>query len=209
MFHHQTYNRLHVSIPSRNHAPSKPLTEWKPNAQVPKSRVQVIQKSNRSHKTSHIATYRRPAPSPLEIRSQNRRSRQTLPTPLISSHFLTPSSRWRTSPFHTPSTQFLRPSFTFSFSMALRFATRAGATCTMLMPGTHSGGSTARSTRASADGLEARRRDSLIDTRERARRRETTEVWVRKMDREMSSDREGREGEASRGGRMARVCRSR
>lgn len=44
-----------------------------------------------------------------------------------------------------------------------------------------------------------------METRLRARRRETTVVCVRKMERAMRSAREGREGEESMGGRRRRV----
>lgn len=49
------------------------------------------------------------------------------------------------------------------------------------MPGTHSFGNTERSTKDAAEGLVASRRDNRIDTKDRAKRRETIEVRVMKM----------------------------
>lgn len=130
--------------------------------------------------------------SPRLIRSQNLLRRQTRPMPLVSSRFLATSSRSLTSPFHLAAIQRRRPSLTFSFSMALRLATMAGDTCTGTMPGTHSLGSTARSTRASAEGRAARRRERRMETSDRASRRDTMDVWVRKMERAMRLASDGR-----------------
>lgn len=76
-------------------------------------------------------------------------------------------------------------------------------------PGTHSFGRTALSANVSGDGRAANLRDRRIETRDRARRRETTVVFVRKMEREMRSARDGRVGEASNGGRISRARRRR
>ncbi|KAL6408177.1 hypothetical protein AUP68_08026 [Ilyonectria robusta] len=76
-------------------------------------------------------------------------------------------------------------------------------------PGTHSFGSTHRSTKHAGEGRVASRRESRIDTRERASRRETTDVCVKKMEREMRSANDGREEDQSRGGSTQRVRRRR
>jgi hypothetical protein len=100
---------------------------------------------------------------------------------------------------------------TLSLSTALFLATSAGATGALPPPatGTHSGGRTHRWTSDSGEGRDARRRDSRMHTSERARRRETTVVWVKNMDLEVSSASDGRVGECSRGLRQARVRRRR
>lgn len=156
-----------------------------------------------------------PQPTPgasspsLPTCSQNFLSRHTLPTPARSSHFLTPSLLSRTSPRQTAPTHRRRPSLSFSFSTARFLAMRPGAT----LLSTTSGGSTPRCTRDSAEGRSGKLRDSRIDTRLRASRREICVVWVKKMWREMSSVRVGREGEVKRGGsdrrarRRRRVCK--
>ena len=143
-------------------------------------------------------------PSPLLTRSQNLVSRHTRPTPRLSSARRTCSWRSVTSLLHLLAIHFLSPSLSLSFSIALRVATRLGATCTPASPGTHSGGNTARLTSASGDGRAASRRDRRMETRERAKRRDTTEVLVMKMEREMRSASEGRDGEYRSGGRMTR-----
>lgn len=76
-------------------------------------------------------------------------------------------------------------------------------------PGTHSFGKTALSANVSGDGLAANLLANRIDTSERASRRETTVVFVRKMEREMRSAREGRHGEDSSGGSISRARRRR
>lgn len=43
----------------------------------------------------------------------------------------------------------------------------------------------------------------------RANWRETTVVWVRKMERWIRSSREGRDGDVRSGGRIVRTCRRR
>lgn len=143
--------------------------------------------------------------------SQNRLNLQTRPTPAFSSHCLTPSLLSSTSPLHTLSTHLLSRSLTLSFSMARLLATNAGATGAMPLPppGTHSGGSTHRCTRASGVGRDASLRERRMHTRERASRRDTTVVWVRKMERRISSASEGRDGECRSGLRDARVRRRR
>lgn len=143
--------------------------------------------------------------SPRLTLSQNLLNRHTLPTPRLSSTLLTPSSLSLTSPLHFTPTHRLNTSFVLSLSIAFLFAASPGATSTDAIPGTHSFGKTARSTRTSTDGLAARRRARRIETRERARRRDTTEVLVRKMERAMSSAREGRHGEERSGGRRRRL----
>ena len=74
------------------------------------------------------------------------------------------------------------------------------------MPGTHSLGNTERSTKDAAEGLAAKRRDRRIETRERARRRETMEVLVLKMERAIKSASEGRDGEPRRDVRSVLTC---
>jgi len=76
-------------------------------------------------------------------------------------------------------------------------------------PGTHSFGKTALSANVSGDGLAANLLANRIETSERASRRETTVVFVRKMEREMRSAREGRHGEDSSGGSISRARRRR
>lgn len=146
--------------------------------------------------------------SPFPTRSQNLRSFHTLPTPLLSSHRLlsSPISRHRRS--QTLPTHLRSPSLTRSRSTSRRLATSAGAT-RICPPGTHSGGRTDRATSASGGGRTARRRERRMAVSERARRRDTTVVLVRKMCRAIRSASEGRDGEVSRGGRMARACCSR
>lgn len=157
---------------------------------------------------SSQAHYTRPPSRTLDISSpllsQNRLSLQTLPTPTLSSHCFTPSLRSLTSPRQTRSTNRRRLSLTRSRSTALFFATRAGATPVFLL-GTHSDGRTDRATRASAEGRAARRRESRMHTSERASLRDTTVVRVRKMDRRIRSASDGRNGDQSIGGRIARV----
>lgn len=143
--------------------------------------------------------------APWPTRSQKRRRRHTLPIPALSSHFLTPSLRSLTSPRHTPPTQRRRPSLSFSFSTARLLATRAGAICPQPQLGTHSGGSTPRCTRVSAEGRWGRRRDRRMATRFRANRLEICVVCVRNICRAMSSASVGREGEVSSGGRRMRA----
>lgn len=74
------------------------------------------------------------------------------------------------------------------------------------MPGTHSLGNTERSTKDAAEGLAAKRRESRIETKDRARRRDTIEVCVLKMERAIRSAREGREGDRRRDVRSALTC---
>lgn len=194
---------------------------------APKSSYSQYQQSRKPnlHRTHHnkdsisLSRLRQKRTSPFATLSQNLLSLQTLPTPTLSSHRRTPSSRDCTSPLHEDPTNRLSPSLTRSRSTALRRATSAGATGTAAAPaalaehpppyGTHSGGSTLRATRASGEGRLARRCWRRMDTRERASFREMTVVLVMKMERRMRSAREGREGEVSRGGRTARVRRRR
>lgn len=77
------------------------------------------------------------------------------------------------------------------------------------MPGTHSFGKTERSTKDAAEGLAAKRRDSRIETKDRARRRETMEVFVLKMERAIRSARDGRDGDQRRDVRSVLTRRSR
>lgn len=140
-------------------------------------------------------------------RSQNLRSRQTLPTPTLSSNRRIRSLRRPTSRFHTAPIQCRKPSLSFSRSTALVRAASAGATWPI--PGAHSGGSTHLSTSSCAGGRCARRRDNRIDTSDRASLRDTTVVLVMKMCREMRSASEGRIGDASSGGSVARIWRRR
>ena len=140
--------------------------------------------------------------------SQNRVRRHTLPTPLSSCRRVTFSSRRCTSPFHL-SIHRRSSSLTLSLSTAFLLATSPGA---MGSPGTHSGGSTALCTSASGDGRLSSCRLSRIDTSDRASRRETTDVGVRKMCRVMRSASGGRAysngGRTWRVRRMRRRCRS-
>lgn len=147
--------------------------------------------------------------SPRLTRSQNLRSFHTRPMPRLSSQRLMPSSRSLTLPFHLDAIHCRNPSLTLSFSMAIFLATSPGAMWTLLKPGTHSFGSTQRSTKHAGEGRVASRRESRMDTRERASRRETTDVCVKKMEREMRSANDGREEDQSRGGRTQRVRRRR
>lgn len=188
-------------------------------SQYQQSRKQNLHHTNHSKHSTSLLRPRQKRTSPFATLSQNLLSLQTLPTPTLSSHRRTPSSRVRTSPLHEDPTNRLSPSLTRSRSTALRRATSAGATGTAAAPaalakhpppyGTHSGGSTLRATRDSGEGRLARRCWRRMDTRERASLRETTVVLVMKMERRMRSAREGREGEVSRGGRTARVRRRR
>lgn len=143
------------------------------------------------------------------IRSQNLVSLQTLPTPWVSSRFRASSARWRTSRRHLAAIQLRRPSLRRSCSMALRRAASPGATYTGTIPGTHSRGSTDRSTRTSAEGRVARRRERRMDTSERVRRREMMVVGVRKICRAIRSSKEGRFREVRSGDKICRVCRRR
>lgn len=143
--------------------------------------------------------------SPRLIRSQNFLNLQTRPTPRLSSQRLIPSSRSLTSPLHFAAIHRLMASFTLSLSIAFFFATSPGATCTGFIPGTHSFGSTALSTRVSADGRAARRRANLIETRDRASLRETTELLVRNTRRAMRSAKDGLEEDQRNIGRVDRA----
>lgn len=131
-------------------------------------------------------------------------SHHTLPAP--SRYFICPLTQ--TSSPQAP-TNLLNPSLTLSLSTALLLATSPGATCTPAKPGTHSLGSTALSTSASALGRAARWRERRMAIRERARRRETAEVRGWTMERATRSERVGRAGEVRRGVTIARLARRR
>lgn len=133
------------------------------------------------------------------MRSQKRLRRHTRPTPACSSHRLTPSPRSRTRVCHTSPRKRRSPSLSLSFSTARFVATKPGAKPQCR----HSWGSTPRSTRSSADGRRRSRLDRRMETKFRARCREILVVLVRKMALEISSAREGREGEKRSGGSTA------
>lgn len=147
--------------------------------------------------------------SPRLTRSQNLRIFQTRPIPRLSSQRLTPSSRSFTLPLHLQAIHWRRPSLTLSFSMAFFLLTRPGAIWTPVIPGTHSFGSTHRSTRVAAVGRHDSRWDNLIDTKDRASRRDKTDLCVMKMWRCVRLASDGREGEKRSGGRMERTWRKR
>lgn len=145
--------------------------------------------------------------SPRAILSQCFRNLHTLPIPTVSSHLWMCSLRRPTSLFHTAPIHCLRPSFSLCRSIALVRATSDGAMCPI--PGAHSTGKTHRSTKTFTGGRTAKRRERRMETRDRASLRDTTVVFVRKMERLMSSERDGRNREERETARTVRERRLR